>query len=297
MLIQKQSWLTKRGFAQGVLWTLAGCLLSNINDILMKYTGSSLNPFQIVFFRSFLGLIIVTPIFLLKRKKVTPPNFKTHSKRVIVGAAAIILACYSTTILPLPEVTALSFCQPLFFLPAAVFFLKEKLTIPRILGNFIGCIGIFIILDFKNCGFFSLTCLVPLMSAFLFTMLDIITKKNVDFEDPLNMIFYFNLGVTIISGILTLFAWQNFSFIDFCLLFLLGISATLIQLSCLLSLSASSILSVAPVRYAEILFSCFFSIYLFNEAPTYSVIFGSLLVVSGIFFTSYYESKKINERI
>lgn len=291
------SWLNEKGFLQGAFWTLISCLLSNINDILMKFTGSHLNSFQIVFFRSFLGLLITLPFFLIKSKSknLKTTNPRIHIKRIVVGAAAITLACYSTSILSLPEVTVLSFCQPLFFLPTAVLFLREKLTIPRVIANIFGFIGVIIALNPKNNDLLSVASIVPLSSAFLFMVLDIITKKSVNCEHPLTLIFYLNLGIAVLTGILTIFTWETPTFTEVIFLLLLGISATLIQLSSFLSLSATTILSLAPLRYTELLFSCIFSLLLFNEAPNFSLILGSVLIIGGVLYTSFYESRRRNE--
>lgn len=288
---KNDSWFIRRGFLQGAVWTLTSCLLSNINDILMKSTSTHLSSFQIVFFRSFIGLLITIPFFLKKGKSVKTTNPQIHVKRIFVGAAAITLACYSTSILPLPEVTVLSFCQPLFFLPAAVFFLREKLTISRMIANILGFIGVVIVLNPENNNFFSMASMVPLASAFLFMILDIITKKSVDLEHPLTLIFYFNLGISILTGIVTFFTWQSLNITELCLLCLLGISATLIQLSSFLSLSATTVLSLAPLRYAELLFSCIFSLLLFNEPPTLTVMTGSILIIGGVLYMSFTESR------
>lgn len=292
-LMKNISCLRRKGFLQGIFWTLISCLLSNINDVLMKFTSSHLNPFQIVFFRSLLGLIIITPLFLLKHKSYKLTNSIIHTKRIVVGAAAITLACYSTSILSLPEVTVLSFCQPLFFLPAAVLFLREKLTTPRVLANILGFTGVFVVLGPENKEFLSIASFAPLASAFLFMILDIITKKSVDLEHPLALIFYFNLGITLLTGIFTLFTWETPTFTELGLLFLLGISATLIQFSSLLSLSAANILSLAPLRYAELLFSCMFSLLLFNEPPTFYVILGSILIIVAVLYASFNESRSV----
>lgn len=286
------SWMGRRGYLQGAIWTLTCCLLSNVNDILMKCTSSQLHSFQIVFFRSFLGLLIITPFFLKTTKSLKIPHPKLHIKRVFAGTAAITFACYSTSILSLPEVTVLSFCQPLFFLPAAVLFLQEKLTTSRLIANFLGFVGVFIVLNPENKSFFSIASFVPLASAFLFMILDIITKKSVDLIQPLTLVFYFNLGTTILTGIFSLFIWQTPTIAEIGLLLLLGISATLIQLSSFLSLSASTILSLAPLRYAELIISSIFSVLLFNEAPTYSVMLGSILIIGGVLYTTVNESRK-----
>ncbi|MFA6118713.1 MAG: DMT family transporter [Parachlamydiales bacterium] len=288
----KTRWITQKGYLQGSFWTILCCLTSNLNDILMKSTGYHLPPFQIVFFRSLFGLIFISPLIFSKVSSLKTQNIKIHFNRIILGVTAITLSCYATTLFSLPEVTVLSFSQPLFFLPMAVLLLKEKLTYQRLLTNILGFIGIVIVLNPEKKDFFSFITLVPLASAFLFTYLDIINKKLLILEKPYTLLFYFNLGTTILTGFMSIFTWVTPNFHDLFLLFLLGASATFIQVFSFMSLSATTILSLAPLRYSELIFSCFFSILIFNEHPTSNVLFGSILVIGGVLYATYNEALK-----
>lgn len=296
IFMKKARWIEKKGYLQGAFWTLMCCLASNLNDILMKSMGDHLHSFQIVFFRAFLGSIMIIPFLAYNKESLKTPYPGWHLSRILIGMSAITLACYATTLFSLPEVTTLSFSQPLLFLPMAVLFLKEKLTYERVLANILGFIGVVIVLSPQNRDFFSLTTLIPLGSAFLFANLDIITKKQTTLEKPLTLIFYFNLGVTVLAGFFSIFVWKMPSLTELFLLFLLAISATFIQFSSFMSLSATSILALAPLRYSELLFSCCFSILLFHEFPTSRVFLGSALIIGGVLYATRAEtSKKVIE--
>lgn len=286
---EKIGWLINKSYLQGIIWMVLCCFTSAVSDALMKCAGH-LNSFQVVFIRSLFGLLILAPFIMrYKRLPLRTVSIKPHINRTLVGAAAITLMCYSTTLLSLPKVTVLSFSQPLFLLPMAVIFLKEKITKQRLLANFFGFCGVLIALNPQNIGFFAAETLAPITSALLFTYLDIVTKKLTYLEKPLTLVLYFYLGVTFFTGIVAVFTWSALTQYDLILLCLLGMSALLNQTSSLMSLSVTSILSLAPLRYAELIFSCFISIFLFQEAPAYSVLLGGALIISSVLYITYVE--------
>jgi S-adenosylmethionine uptake transporter len=286
-LINFFAWFNQKGFVQGAIWTILACLTSNINDMIMKFLGSHLNAFQIVFFRAFFGFIFILPLILFKSINFGQRSVKIHSLRVMVGFIAIVLACYATTLFSLAEVTVYSFSQPLFFIPLAALVLNEQLSLKMINAMIAGFIGVIIVSTKELNNLLLYVNLIPLLSAFLFACLDIVNKKLTDSYSVLELIFYFNLGTSILSGIFLLFSPFQFKFDDLLLLVVLAISASLVQFFSIKALSAASILSLAPLRYTEIIFSILFGILFFSETPTWSLYIGCALIVSSVLYATY----------
>jgi drug/metabolite transporter (DMT)-like permease len=252
--------------------------------------------FRLFFFRALFGSVLMFPIFLIRKERLKTQYPFFHMSRILLGVSAVTLACYSTALFSLPEVTTLSFSQPLLFLPLAFFFLGEKITFPRLLANILGFIGVFVVLSPENREFFHIATLVPLASASLFAILDIQTKKYSLIESPLTLIFYFNIGVTLIAGLMSISVWETPSLSTLFWLILLGASATFIQFSSFMSLAATGILALAPLRYAELLISCCVGIFLFSEFPTLRMLLGGLLIIAGVFYVTRVETAPIKER-
>jgi drug/metabolite transporter (DMT)-like permease len=81
----------------------------------------------LVFFRFFLGLVIILP-YIIKNKDAVlkTTHLKQHFLRAILGLPAMLLYFSALVLLPIEKLTAISFVVPLIVTILAVFFLGEK---------------------------------------------------------------------------------------------------------------------------------------------------------------------------
>lgn len=268
------------------------CLVSVTNDILMRLLGHNLPEVEIVFFRFLFSMVTVTPLMFSKGKEV----FRTkhpglHFIRAVVGAGAIGASCFAVNNMPLSENTSIMFSQPLFFLPLAVFFLKESVDLSRWLATLIGFAGILIVVQ-PGSETFRLVALIPVTAAFLFATLDIMAKKMVATENTYNMLFYFAFGTTVCALIPALYYWKTPTLMELGLLVLLGIGSNLIQVCLIRAFSATDASALMPFRYVEFIFSAFFGLVIFGEVPAHYTLLGAALIIAGTFFISYHENKR-----
>lgn len=287
-----RSWFMQKGYPQGAFWAVMICLVSVSNDILMRFLGHSLPVVEIVFFRFLFSMITVIPLMMSRGTEL----FKTkrpglHVLRAIVGVGAIGACCYAVNHMPLSENTSIMFSQPLFFLPLAVFFLRESVDIPRWVATSIGFLGILVIVQ-PGTEAFRLVALVPVTAAFLFATLDIMAKKMVSTENTYSMLFYFAFGTTVCAFLPAIYYWQTPTLRELGLLTLLGIGANLIQVCLIRAFSATDASALMPFRYVEFLFSAFFGLMLFGEIPAQYTLYGAALIITGTFFISYHENRK-----
>lgn len=283
------SWFAGKGYAQGAFWAIMTCLVSNLNDVLMKGLGEHLPTLEIIFLRFFFSLVVLLPFMIREGfPSIRMKSPSLHGLRVIIGVAAIGASCLSVTKLPLADVTALFFTQPLFFLPLALLLLKERIPYQRTISTFIGFIGILIIIH-PHPSTFNLWTLVPIFGAFLFAFLDVLAKKMVAYESRLSLLFSFSLGTTLAGFIPAFFVWVTPTGEELLLLFCLGVGANLIQICLFQAFSSTQASALAPFRYVELIFSIFFGFLLFSEVPQLMTLFGTLLIIAGTLFNTYHE--------
>ncbi|HLD95337.1 MAG TPA: DMT family transporter [Alphaproteobacteria bacterium] len=285
-------WFLQKGYTQGVFWAIMISLVSVTNDVLMRALGERLHVVQIIFFRFLFSMLTVLPLMIPKGTslfKTSKP--KMHIWRALIGVAAIGICCYSVNVMPLSENTTIMFAQPLFFLPMAVVFLKERVEAPRWIATIIGFLGLMIILR-PGTEAFKLVALAPITAAILFATLDIFAKKMVSNEHTLTMMFYFGLGTTIAAAIPLLFVWQTPTLQELALLILLGIGANLIQVCIYRAFTATEASALMPFRYVEFIFAALFGFLLFSEIPTLWTLGGAALIVASTFYISYIETMK-----
>lgn len=286
-------WLLSPGYPQGATWAVLTCFVSVSNDVITKLVGTRLDGMQIGFFRYLFSLITILPFMIphgLEAFKTKNP--KLHFWRGVWGVVAISLFIFSLIKLPLPEVTTLSFTQPLWFMPLAFLFLKEKIHSDRWIAAIVGFIGIVIIVR-PTSETFNIYALLPIAAAFCFGCLDILAKKMVTHkESTMTMLFYFALATTLAGLAPAIPVWQTPTWNELFFLFLLGAGANLIQVCLFRAFAATDASSLAPFRYVDLVFSVLFSVLLFNELPTLHTMIGAAVIIASTLYLSYREAKR-----
>jgi S-adenosylmethionine uptake transporter len=282
----KIDWFFRPGFPQGAFWAILVVFFSSLCDVLMRCLGENIHFTEIIFFRFFFGFLTIIPLILsqgIKDLRTTRINF--HILRAVLGVTAFFADCYAVKIMPLNEYTILVSCQPLFFLPLAFFFLGEKVIRTQLWATLIGFLGVVWIQQAAP-DILKIAVFIPICGAFLFSLLDLFTKKMTDTESTYSLLFYFSFGTTILALFPTLFFWQTPTFVEFGLLILLGIGANLIQYCLIKSFMATNASLLMPFRYVYFLFSILFGYMFFSEIPTPTTLSGAFFIILGTFFIS-----------
>lgn len=141
-------------FVAGILWFFAHQLIGVGNDVIMKYTGSTLGVAQVVFLRFAFATLTMLPVMLASGIN----SFKTdriplHIARSVLLAAGITLYCQGLAIAPIAVVTTLNFTIPLFTLVMARIFLKEAVDATRWIGTLVGFGGVMVVVQPGAAGF------------------------------------------------------------------------------------------------------------------------------------------------
>ena len=285
----------KTGYLRGVFWAIMICIVSVSNDVIMRYLGDRLHVLEISFFRFLFCMLTVIP-FMVMMPQEKSYFFKTkapgaHLVRGLIGAVALALCCYSVNIMPLSENTAIMFAQPLFFLPLAVVFLKEKVDAPRWIATLIGFGGLLLILH-PGKEIFRLEAFVPITAAILFAISDIFNKKMIVKEHSLTLLFYFGLVTSLLSGFFVGSVWQSPTWQELGFLIVLGVGANLIQVCIFKAFSATDASSLMPFRYAEFPISALAGFLVFGQIPPMYLIFGAIIIACSSFYITYSETKK-----
>ncbi|MDC0349268.1 DMT family transporter [Alphaproteobacteria bacterium] len=292
MIQSSSNWFLSAGYKQGVFWAVLTALVSISNDVITKFVGTRLNGLEISFFRFFFSMLTVLPFMIPHGWKA----FKTqradlHIWRAVIGVAAIALYVFSLIFLPLAEVTVFSFTQPLFFMPIAILFLREKVAMNRWIAGLFGFIGILIVIQPGTMAF-KMVSLLPMGAAILFAMLDMLAKKMVAKESTTTLLFYFALGTAVAAFVPALYVWQAPTMVELFWLFCLGAGANLIQVCLFRAFAATDASSLVPFRYTELVFATAFGYLLFGELPSMTVYMGAAVIIASTLYLSYSEIRR-----
>ena len=131
---------------RGAIWMLLACVFFAVVGILVRQISKDVHPFEIAFFRA----LIVLPIMLLWKGRslqiLKVQQLRPHLVRAASGVMASLLLFSAFAVMPIADVTALTFTAPLFATIGAVLFLGETIHLRRATGTAVGFIGAMIIL-------------------------------------------------------------------------------------------------------------------------------------------------------
>jgi drug/metabolite transporter (DMT)-like permease len=233
---------------------------------------------MVVFFRSFFGLVALTP-WLVRGglAALRTPHPHRQVTRALAGLAAMYCFFYAIAHLPLGEAMVLNYSSPLFIPFIAWLWIGEP--IPARIGWAIcsGFAGITLILK-PGLGFLSAASIVGLASGVL-TATAMVAIRGLAREEPATrIVFYFGAVCSLASAPALLWGWRSPSLPTLALLMLVGVLATSGQFLLTRAYALAPAAHIGPVTYSSIVFAALFGWLFWGEVPDAFSLAGALLV-------------------
>ncbi|TAN47806.1 MAG: DMT family transporter, partial [Rhodospirillales bacterium] len=276
---------------RGALWLLATSAVFALMNSVIKLLGPDIPTSQVVLFRTFFGLIALSPFILSDPKAafaITRPWM--HLLRAVLGLLAMSANFWTVAMLPLATATSLFFTKPLFMPILAAVFLKEAFHWPRGLATMVGFLGVLVMLDPRG-QVEPLPVAVGLAGALCVAVIMIVIKKLTATERPLAVLVWFSILSTI--GILPVAAWVwvTPSLDQLLLLIALGGLGSWGQYMMIRAYRVGEAAAITPIDYTQLLFAGFLGFFVFGELPGLQTLLGILLIVAATLYISVWESR------
>lgn len=251
----------------------------------VKYLGAGVPPGQVVFFRGLVSMIVIAAVAwhsqglgVLKTR-----NWRAHASRSLVGSLSMFCWFISLTMIPLAQMTAISFTVPLFLTVLAMVFLNERIRWYRWSALAIGFGGVLIIVGPQffvgqgNAAGVGVALLAAVLAAFALMFL----RRMSGHEHALTITFYFFLTSAVLALLtLPIDPWPLPSKEQWLLLLLVGLFGVLGQLAMTFSYRYAEASLIAPLEYLNMLVAITIGFYVFGEIPTVSTWIGAPLVIA-----------------
>ena len=129
------------------IWMIGAIVSFTSMAVAGRAVSFELDTFEIMMYRSFIGIAIVTSALVLSRRthEITRRSLPVHLVRNISHFAGQNLWFYAITVIPLAQVFALEFTSPIWVMLLAVVVLREPLSRSRVLAALAGFAGILIV--------------------------------------------------------------------------------------------------------------------------------------------------------
>src|SRR3989338_7771854 len=211
-------------------WMLVAGLLFGCMGVFVKLGAAHFSYIELVFYRSFFGLLLVYGIMRSQRIGVATQHWRNHLWRGLSGSVALALFFYCITVLPLTTAIGVGFCGVVLLLHPT---LQQDQLLPGLLG---------------------------LISGFLAGVAYLNVKQLAMIGEPdTRTVFYFSLIASLGSGVWILFGTVHaITPQGFTILLGLGGSATLAQLAMTRAYRTSRTLVVGSLAYSTIVFASLF---------------------------------------
>ena len=255
----------------------------SLMDVIVKW--SEAYPIgQVLFFRGFCG--IITILFLIPKDRYND-FYKTnrpllHFKRCLAGLVALISIFIALRNLPLATVVSISFAAPIFTTIFSIFLLSEKVGLYRWLAVFVGFIGIIFISEpgFSSLNFYYI---YPIIFCLGLSYVAIAIRKLSSTEPVWLIGFFFSFSIMILSFFTFYQNWILPSFVDLCLLSMIGVLGGLANLWLTQSYKFSEVSLVTPLKYLALVFAIIFGYFIWDESVTIKTLIGASLVIISSF--------------
>lgn len=278
---------------KGSLWMIGGVFCLTSMAIAGKEISLQIDTFEILFFRSVIGVCIIL-FFLVKKNLLREINLKqirTHLKRNLAHFIGQNLWLYALASITLAEVTSLEFTMPIWIVFFSYLMLNEKLDKYKIISVCIGFIGVLITVR-PDIETLNLGLIAAAISAIVFALTNIYTRKLTRTESTLTILFFltsmqlvFGLITSLLDGQLDIPTNENIIWIV-----TIGFAGLGAHYCITTALSLAPPTVVAPIDLLRLPIVVLIGVFFYSEQGDIFIYFGASLII----FANWLNVKKAN---
>ena len=264
------------------LW-MGGALTSfMVMAVAGRELSDTFNTYQILFWRGLVGLTVILPIVSISGwhlVKTHRPGL--HLARNLIHFVAQYGWFFGLASIPLAQVFAIEFTTPIWTMLLAVLFLGEAVTRWRLFAVGLGFVGILIIL---RPGFVTveLAQLAVLGAAFGYASSYIFTKKLVETDTPLAVLFYMTVIQVPLGLVTSLTAWRWPDPGHYVWIVLVGVTALSAHYCFSRALQLADATVVTPIDFLRLPIAAILGYFLYGQPIEIWVLAGAVFIFIGI---------------
>ena len=258
----------------------------------VKFLSDDLHPIIICFYRSLMGLILITPFVVRNNfRALQTKNMRLQIFRASINVISMICWFSAIGMMHFEKATALGFTTPLFTTVLAVIVLGEVIRFHRTAALLLGFIGIIIII---RPGYvpFEFGTILMLVASFSFSFVLIFVKKLSATDSSITIIFYHLLYMTPVFFILSLFYWENINLNQLIIFTLMGASGLLSHWCLAQAFKMSDTTFVMPLQFTKLIWASLIGLFLFAEQPDIWTWIGGIIIFISVVYITYREAFK-----
>ena len=279
------------GLVRAALWMVGTLSSFAAMAIAVREISPSLGVFEILFFRSVVGLAVV--LILVHRSGWAAVATKRPGLQVvrnIVHFGGQFGWVYGVMLIPLAQAFAIEFTTPIWTAMMAVVFLGERFSGARAFSVVVGFFGVLVILR-PDTGAVDVAALAVLGGAFCYAASNTITKRLTRDDAPLAIIFYMSVVQLPLALVPALGDWVTPGLADvpwFILLGIAGLSAHFCMARAFLLADATV---VVPIDFLRLPLIAWVGYAFYGEGLETATLIGAAIILSGIYVNIRIEAR------
>ena len=268
--------------ARAALWMCGSIVSFSMMAVAGRYVSKVHNTFEIMTFRSLVGLAIVLSLAFANRRlgEIRRERLRQHFFRNLFHFTGQNLWFFALASIPLAQVFALEFTSPIWVIVLSFLFLGERLTSSRMIAAGLGFLGILVVArpDFSALEPGTIT---AAMSAIFFAATIIMTKALTRHESIVSILFWLT-GFQLCFGVIALafhgsVTWPTMTTLPW--LFVIGAAGLLAHYCLTTALSLAPASFLMPIDFARLPLVVVIGMVLFDEQADALVLLGGGIII------------------
>ncbi len=269
------------GIACGVTWMVVSQLLFVASWAAIKFLGTRLPLFEIVFFRGLISLIIIVFLAFWKEGTLKGRDYPALFLRSLFGYAAMLLAFYAMINVDMGNASVLFNTLPIFVALLAPPILGEAFSWRKLVIIFIAFAGIAMILR-PDSEILNGASIFALIAGFLGSFAMLSVRKMAKSDSALIITLYFSAFTTVCSAPFALREFVPPSISEWWWLLIIGCALTAAQVFMAHAYKFGHASTIAPFSYVSVIGSYIAGIVFFGEVPDgWSIAGAAIIILSG----------------
>ena len=275
----------------GVAWMLASGLSFVAVTGIVRHLGTDLPAAQSAFIRYAIGLLFVAPLLIrVGRDAVRPGTLGLHLGRSVVHTGGVVLWFYAMARIPVAEVTAIGYLNPILATIGAVLLMGERIALRRGLAIAVAMVGALIVLrpGLRELGSGHLG---QLGAAVCFAASYLIMKRLSEGTPASVIVATLSLGVAVVLAPFAFWVWVPVGAVQVAWLALVAAFATAGHYTMTRAFAVAPLTVTQPVTFLQLVWATLLGALVFGEGVDAAVLLGGAVIIGAISYMTWREAQ------
>ena len=267
---------------RSIIWMIGALTSFCLMAVGARELNNQIGIFQILFFRSIVGLLVLLPIILFSKNSnfLYPKRIELHVIRNLFHFAGQYGWFLGIGILPLATVFAIEFTTPFWTIIISYLFLKEPITVKKVIAVLLGILGVIIIVQ-PSTEVNHYASLIVLGAAICYAFSHVSTKALSNTESPITIIFMMCFIQAPLGLLLFIQGWTTPVGIQWLWLIIIGLTALSAHYCMTKAMQYAEVTFVVTMDLFRLPLIAIIGVLLYSEHFSVALIIGILFIVAG----------------